>query len=85
MLTEKDGKHVTKGTMKKRSDVAEIRWNKDFTKVEAKVKSKEAIERWKYCDAKMKKKKEEEMLDLQDNKFNLEDEKDMKNKERTLK
>ena len=31
------------------------------------------------------KKKEEEMLDLQENKFNPEDEKDMKNKERMLK
>ena len=34
---------------------------------------------------KIKKKKEEETLDLQENKFNLEDEKDMKNKKRTLK
>ena len=55
-----------------------------FYKRGIKVKSKEAIERWKEHDVKIKKKKEEETLDLQENKFNSEDEK-IKNKERTLK
>ena len=84
MLREKYGEHVSKGTMQKPSDMAEIRLNKYFTKVEAKVKLKEAIERQKKHAIKIKKKREEETLDLQVNKLNSEDEKDMKNKERTL-
>ena len=69
--------------MQKFLDMAEIRWNKDFTKVKSKVKLKWAIERWKKYVMKIKKRREEEILDFQDNKFNSEDERDMKNKERT--
>ena len=71
--------------MKKRVDVAEIRWKKVVTKFEAKVKLREANEIQKEHNEKIKKKKEDEMLDFQDNKFNEEDEKYMKNKERMLK
>ena len=66
--------------MQKRSDVIEIRWNSEHTKWDIKVKLEEAIEKWKEYDAKVEKKKEEEILDSQENKFNLEEEKDMKNK-----
>ena len=60
------------------------RLNLACTKGEIKVKLEEAIKKWKEHDAKMKKKKEEDALDLQENKFNPEEEKDMKNKKRTL-
>ena len=82
---EKDGKCVSKDKIKKRSDMAEIRWNKDVTKSDAKEKLRDDNASWKNIFTKRKKKKEDEILDLQDNKFNAEDEKDMRNKERILK
>ena len=39
---EKDGTNVSEGKMQKRSDMSEIRWNKDIAKSEAKEKLREA-------------------------------------------
>ena len=54
-------------------------------KSETNVKIEEATEKWKGHAKRIKKKKKEEILYLQENKFNLEEENDAKNRKRTLK
>ena len=53
--------------------------------MEAKVRLKEASERWKKHVITIEKEKEKETLDLKDDKFNSEEKKCMTNKERMLK
>ena len=78
IMSEKDRKHVSEGKKQKSSNMAEIRWNKDMKKLDAKGKLQEAKVSWKEHVNENKKNKEDETLDLQDNKFNAVDEKGMK-------
>ena len=55
--------------------MVEIRWNSEHAKGEITVKLEEAIKKWKEHTMQIKKRKEEETLNLQDNKHNLEEEK----------
>ena len=79
-----EGKYVSKGMMQKRVDMAELCHEQNFTKKEAKMKLIDAIENWKEHVKKIKKKREEEILDLQDNLLNNEDENEMKNGQKML-
>ena len=85
MLRYKDGKNVDAREMQKRLDMAGIKWNSTYTRSEINIKIEEAKEKWNECVKRLKKKKEEEFLDLQENEYNLEEENDTKNRTKTLK
>ena len=70
--------------IQKRSDVAGIKWNSACTRSEIKVKIEEAKEKWSEQIKRIKKKKEEEILDSQENEFNLEEENETKKRKKTL-
>ena len=78
MLKDEEGNNADARKMQKKSDMAGIKWNLACTRSEIKDEIEEAKEKQDKYIKRIKKKKEDEILDLQENKFDLEDEHDTK-------
>ena len=85
IVRQKEGKFVSRGMIQKRKDMADMNNQQDITKNEAEVELRVAKEKWTKHVEKMKKLREEELLDMQDNEFDDDDEKAMKKKDKMLK
>ena len=85
IVRKKEGKHVSRVKIQKQKDIAESNNQQDTTTNKAKVQLRVAIEKWKEHVKKMKKQKEEEILNMQGNTFDDEDENDIKKKDKKLK